>query len=370
MLILAVSSLWSQHDQRSACSRNHQQRKYVTLNEHHLSAVPPVAQSCSTTAATPNVTDLLLAMRLPIDLDMSADGQQVATVVLEYVQGQQKPRRRIWVTGAEQGEVRLFLNGPRDETCPRWSPDGKHLAFITQAEGEQTKPQLHLVAAEGGTPELLCTMPHGVSELAWAPDGRCISFLASDGQEQPEDPQVLQPPRHKRLWTICPHQAPPVVITPAHLTVREYAWAPDSTRLAVYYSEGSEETDWYHSHIGVVASGGGEIHRVVHLSLPARGLAWSPDSQYLAYLSGKWSDPGRGAGDIFLVSLADGLVRNLTPGILCVVLLAARRRRVALYRDQGSDTSGGSARDSQWHSSCAGSRFRYAMGPATAQHDI
>ncbi|MGH2482589.1 MAG: S9 family peptidase, partial [Ktedonobacteraceae bacterium] len=48
-----------------------------------------------------------------------------------------------------------------------------------------------------------------------------------------------------------------------------------------------------------------------------RALAWSPDSQQLTYLSGSWSDPGRGSSDILAVTLASGQVRNLTPGIAC-----------------------------------------------------
>lgn len=265
----------------------------------------------------PATIDIMLETRTPVDFDMSEDGKRVAFVVVERVPGEQKPRLRIWVTETEHGEPRPFLSGRSNETCPRWSPDGKHLAFITQPEGEKEKPQIHLVPAEGGTPHLLCKMPSGVSSLAWTPDSSRVSFLAQESEEPQDDPKILQPARPKRLWTIRPDQALPSVITPENLTIREYTWSHDSKQLAVYYSEGSDETDWYHSHIGVVAAEGGAVRKVVHLSQPASSLAWSPDGKYLAYHSGKWSDPGRGAGDIFLVSLEDGQVRNLTPGITC-----------------------------------------------------
>ena len=256
-------------------------------------------------------------MRTPVDLDISADGRRVAFMVVEYVPGEQKRRPRIWVTDTEHREPRPFLSGRSAETCPRWSPDGKQLAFITLPEGEKEKPQLHVIAAEGGTPRLVCKMPNGVSNLAWAPDGSRISFLALEGEEPKDDPKVLQPARHKRLWTVYPDQALPSVITPENLTIREYTWSHDSKQLAVYYSEGPDETDWYHSHIGVVAANGGAVREVVHLHLPASSLTWSPDDTSIVYHSGKWSDPGRGAGEMFLVSLADGRVRNLTPGITC-----------------------------------------------------
>lgn len=260
---------------------------------------------------------MLLQGRTPFDVDISADGKRVAFVVLEHVPGEQKARPRIWVTETKNANPRPFLSGKRSEICPRWSPDGKQLAFITPPEGEKEKPQLHLVAAEGGTPRLVCKMPNGVSELAWAPDGSRISFLSLEGEEPKSDPKVLQAERHNRLWAVRPDQALPEAITQVDLTIREYTWSQDSKQLAVYYSQGSDHTDWYHSHIGVVSAEGGAVRKVVHLSLPASSLAWSHDGQYIAYLSGKWSDPGRGSGDIFLASLEHGEVRNLTPGITC-----------------------------------------------------
>lgn len=263
------------------------------------------------------ILDTLLDERFPFAPTISPDGQRVAFVVGGYVPGEQKRRQHIWMVDTASGDARPFTNGKRDEYAPHWSPDGKHLAFITTPEGEKAKPQLYLIAAEGGEPRLLCTMPNGVSDLAWAPDGSRISFTSLEGDEPKQDPKILGAARHRRLWTMRPDQAVPEPVTQANLTIREYVWSPDSQQIALYYSEGAEETDWYHSHIGVVSANGGAVHKAVHLTRPARALAWSPDGQHLAYLSGGWSDPGRGSGDIFTVALANGQIRNLTPGIAC-----------------------------------------------------
>jgi dipeptidyl aminopeptidase/acylaminoacyl peptidase len=273
--------------------------------------------SSSNTPRVSATLDLLMEMRIPTDLDITSDGKRVAFAVAESVPGEQKRRSRIWVADTTQGEARPFLSGKRDEICPRWSPDGKFLAFITAPEGEKEKPQLHLVAAEGGTPRLVCKMPNGVSELAWSPDGSRISFLSLEGEEPKGEPKILSPARHQRLWTVRPDQALPEAITSPNQTIREYTWSHDSTQLAVYYSAGPEHNDWYHSHIGTVSATGGVVREVVHLDLPASGLAWSPDGRQIAYISGSWSDPGRGSGDIFAVTLENGQVRNLTPNIRC-----------------------------------------------------
>ncbi len=263
----------------------------------------------------PVTLDILLEMRFPDDVTISSDGKKVAFVVWENVPDEPKRRGRIWVADTSGGEAQPFSKGKRGETCPRWSPDGKQLAFITQAEGDKEKPQLYLMPAEGGDARQVCKMPNGISDLAWAPDGSRIAFISLEGEEPKNDPKVISPGRQRRLWTVRPDHTIPEPVVPDGITVWEYSWSPDSKQLALYYSMGPGDTDWYRGQIGVVAAGGGAVRQLTHLSWQARALAWSPDSKQIAYISGRWSDPGRGSGEIFIVSLESGQTRNLTPGI-------------------------------------------------------
>ncbi len=257
----------------------------------------------------------ILDMRIPDDVALSPDGTHVAFVVWERVPDEPKRRGRIWIANTSSGEARPITQGKREETCPRWSPDGTQLAFLSRSEDEKEKPQLHLMSSDGSDARLLCKMPNGASDLSWAPDGSRIAFLSLEGEEPKSNPKVIGPGRHRRLWTIRPGHAIPEPVTTDGISIWEYIWSPDSKYLALYYAPGPDDTDWYRGQIGVVEAGGGAVRQVTNLIWQARALAWSPDSTHITYVSGRWSDPGRGSGDIFAVSLQSGQTRNLTPNV-------------------------------------------------------
>ena len=258
-------------------------------------------------------------IRSATDANISPDGKRAVFVVSEWVPDKPKQRSRIWMVDTAGGDPRPLTNGPRADTCPRWSPDGQQVAFISKGGGEKDKAQLHLISSKGGEAKQLCSMPNGVSDLSWSPNGDRIAFLSLEGNEPASDPKVFQPGsgRHQRLWTVRVDSDTPEPITPDGQSIWQYAWSPDGKEFAVYYASGPDETDWYRGQIGLVSAHGGAIRQLTQLTRQACALTWSPDGTRLGYISGEWSDPDRGGGDIYVLSLQDGTTRNLTPDIEC-----------------------------------------------------
>ena len=255
--------------------------------------------------------------RMPDDENLCPDGSRVAFVVRDWAADQPKPVARIWMAPLDGGDATAITAGPGNDTHPRWSPDGQQLAFLSTRDGDKDggKAQIYLTPADGETPRRLCTLPNGVESFAWSPDGTRIALLTWEGAEPTQDPKVIAPDRHRRLWTVAVTSDQPSPVTPDNLTIWEYAWSPDGQQFAVYYSAGPGETDWYRGQVGVVPAAGGAVRRLTELTRQAAALAWSPDGGRIAYISGEWSDRGLVGGEVFVIPVVGGEARNLTPGV-------------------------------------------------------
>ena len=147
-------------------------------------AMPVVAQEPPKANAPKLLTpEASLNLRSISDLQFSPDGNRMAFVVTEPAKGERRARH-IWIYEKQSTSVRQFTYSAKSDFLPRWSPDGKQLAFLSDRDEHQ---QVYAVRADGGEASALTKGKRGVKDFSWSPDGKQIAFLAPDAKTEAEE---------------------------------------------------------------------------------------------------------------------------------------------------------------------------------------
>lgn len=196
---------------------------------------------------------------------ISPDGQRVAFAVTTIDENKHEYHTSIWMVPSAGGEAKRFTTGSGNSSDPRWSPDGRWLAFVSEREGEPAgkdekeqkqrgkgKPQIWLIPTDGGEARQLTWMQHGASNPVWSPDSTRLVFRAAVGpaDEETEDGKRLPKARvidrlwyrldgvgfiyerREHLFLVDVASGEPQQLTDGDWDDRDPAWSPDGTSLA------------------------------------------------------------------------------------------------------------------------------------------
>ena len=144
-------------------------------------AAPALAQQ----AGKPLKPESLLTWKWPGDPQITPDGKRVAYVLLQSAEDGTKYSGDIWVAEPAAGAPRPLTTHPAHDRNPRWSPDGKRLAFLSNRSG---KTQVWILETEG-EPWQLTDSTADVGSFAWSPDGLRIALVANPpkpGEDKPD----------------------------------------------------------------------------------------------------------------------------------------------------------------------------------------
>jgi dipeptidyl aminopeptidase/acylaminoacyl peptidase len=257
------------------------------------------------------------------DVQISPDGALVAFVAGDYFKvDSASAKRQIWLAPTSAGAPRPFTGGSRTDNTPRWSPDGRTLAFLSDRL-EDGQAQIYLLERDGGEARRLTNLQGAINELEWSPDGTQLAFLLTDPateeeqrRKQAKDDAIEVERNHKwrRVWTVDVASGATRQITSGDAQVWEFSWAPDGGFALLVGSE-PYEWSWFVARLARVGSDGGlpeTIYSVAEKQFASPRV--SPDGTQMAFLSCIWSDRGVNGGDVFVMPLAGGAPRNLTAG--------------------------------------------------------
>lgn len=117
------------------------------------------------------------------DAQISPDGKMITFTVGEITPNRARTITRIWLVPTQGGEVRRLTKDEANESTPRWSPNGKRIAFYSDRD---KKTGLWLTSLTGVEPVLVAYpvrtnfyLTHAGESFSWAPDSERLAFLSS-----------------------------------------------------------------------------------------------------------------------------------------------------------------------------------------------
>jgi dipeptidyl aminopeptidase/acylaminoacyl peptidase len=304
-----------------------------------LSVVAVAQEKPAADAAKLLTPEASLNLRSISDLQFSPDGARVAFVLTEPPKGERRARH-IWLYEKSSGSVRQFTYSAKDESSPRWSPDGKQLAFLSNRDEQQ---QIYLMRTDGGEAAALTKGKRSVHSFAWSPDGKQIAFLAPDAKSEAEEKKdkdkndarvVDKDNKQPRLWllTLATSEAKP--LSDAKWEFSELAWLPAGDRIIVSATDHPESDQETHRIFSVaVADGSRKLVLAPHG--PFHDLQVSADGVTVSYVGCRVDGPA--PHDLMLFDIGKRATRNLTGASLDRAVLEHRWKKdgsmLALYSD-------------------------------------
>ncbi|MCA1613282.1 MAG: S9 family peptidase [Acidobacteria bacterium] len=272
------------------------------------------AAAAAQTGRQPLTVAEMLKLRRVADPQLSPDGRWIAYQISLPDVPANRSRTQLYLVAATGGEPKQLTTGASSATSPRWSPDGRRLAYTMGG-------QIHAFDASNWQSKQVTTISTGAADPVWSPDGSLIAFASDIYHDCADDEcnkrrdagageskvkaKVIEGLlyRHWTAWKDGKRTHVFVVpaaggaardLTPGNFDAppfslggpTDYAFSPDSKELAFARNTDQVEATSTNNDIFVVPVAGGEPRRITESNRGSdQSPQYSPDGRFIAYRS-------------------------------------------------------------------------------------
>jgi dipeptidyl aminopeptidase/acylaminoacyl peptidase len=248
------------------------------------------------------------------DPQLSPDGKLVAFVVTKVDRTQNRRNSSIWMAAVDGNRAPWqFTTSPQNSTSPRWSPDGRSLAFLSSrpdsatsspSPSESPRAQVYVLSMNGGEAKRLTNQKNGVTLFRWSPDGtRFVAASRSGPSDHKPENKERSDVRHYRnssykfndsgwfddrrahLWVVDAKSGTARQITDGNdWNDSDPQWSPDGTKIAFVSNRTGKEYDHNrNSDVWVISADGGAVTKISDHEESDNNPRWSPDGKMIAF---------------------------------------------------------------------------------------
>src|ERR1043166_2641303 len=262
-----------------------------------LSSVTIAIDSANGPARVPTLDDLL-TLKSVGGTQISPDGKWVAYTVGYGDFKQDAFITQIWLADTATGKSIQLTRSDKSSTTPRWSPDGKWLAFLSNRI--EDKNQIFVIDPTGGEAQQLTKSETAIGNFNWSDDGKTIAYTANEPTAQPLKDRkdyygdydvVREGYTYVHLWTldVAEGMKAPIVgkqrTTRKDFSVDSFSWSHDGTSIVFSATINPDLIQGVTSDIYLLKLSDDSVKKIVGQPGPDNNPRFSPDGKQIVFSS-------------------------------------------------------------------------------------